>query len=148
MSRVECERTIAAPPAAVWEVALDPRRLADWVTIHARLHRHPDRELREGDELVQTLTLRGAPVKVTWKVVELEAPVRAVWEGAGPARSTARTEYRLEPVKGGTRFHYVNEFNPPGGPLGRIAAGVLVGGVPEEEAKASLERLASLFSSA
>ena len=145
MSRVECETTIAAKPADVWAVALDPRRLGDWVTIHQKLHSHPDRELRQGDELVQTLSVRGAPVKVKWKVVELDAPIRAVWEGAGPARSKARTEYRLEAVKGGTRFHYVNEFKPPGGPLGRIAGNVLVGGIPEQEAHASLEKLAALL---
>ena len=44
----------------------------------------------------------------------------AVWEGRGPVRSHARTEYHLtENGDGGTDFHYVNEFKAPGGPLGQ-----------------------------
>ena len=145
MSSVETSVEIPATPQEVWDVALDPHRLAEWVTIHHKLHSAPDRKLRNGDTIVQTLTLRGAPFKVKWTVEQLDEPHRAVWRGRGPVRSVALTEYSLEPSKNGTRFSYRNEFDPPGGPVGRIASNALVGGVPMKEAEASLRRLAAIF---
>ena len=144
MSRVETSIWIDAPPEVVWETALDPAMLEHWVTIHRDLHSAPDFPLKVGDRVDQTLALRGAPFKVTWTVAECEAPSTAVWEGAGPARSRAITRYSLKAEKKGTRFSYVNEFIPPGGLVGRVAAGALVGGVPESEAKASLKLLKKL----
>ena len=67
--------------------------------------------------------------------------VRAVWEGSGPARSRAHTEYSLGPEGDGTRFDYRNEFRAPLGPLGAIVSRALVGGMPEREATRTLERL-------
>ena len=81
-----------------------------------------------------------------WTVAVLDAPRRAVWEGRGPAHSRASTRYELnENADGGTHFDYVNEFRPPGGPLGAVAGRVLVGGVPEREANASLRKLKRLL---
>jgi hypothetical protein len=42
---------------------------------------------------------------------------------------------------GGTRFDYRNEFRAPLGPVGAILSRALVGGIPEREAKRTLERL-------
>jgi carbon monoxide dehydrogenase subunit G len=138
---VHCAIEIAAAPADVWEVVMDPRRLRDWVTIHRRLGPVPER-LRQGSAFEQSLGLRGAHVTVHWTVVELDPPRRAVWEGRGPAHSHASIEYLLEPLGGQrTRFDYVNEFKAPGGPLGAVAGRVLVAGVSQREAQRSLERL-------
>ncbi len=93
----------------------------------------------------QTLCLRGANFKVNWTVTEHDAPHLAVMEGKGPARSLALIRDTLAPIKGGTRFDYVNEFKAPMGPLGAMASRVLVGGVSEREAKSSLKRLKSLL---
>jgi len=148
MSRVETSIQIAATPEEVWAVALDPHKLGDWVTIHGKLHSAPKGKLKVGDQIVQTLILRGAPFKVTWTVEELDEPRSAVWVGKGPARSVARTEYRLEPSRKGTKFSYANEFNPPAGPLGRIAARALVGDIPKREAEQSLKQLSENLGSA
>ena len=40
---------------------------------------------------------------------------------------------------------YRNEFKTPFGPLGSVASRVLVGGVPEHEANASLRKLKALL---
>ena len=61
---------------------------------------------------------------------------------AGPARSRARTEYVLSAEGDGTRFDYRNEFHAPLGPVGAIVSRALVGGMPEREAKRTLERAA------
>jgi carbon monoxide dehydrogenase subunit G len=145
MSSVNASIEIAAPPEAVWDVVMDPARLGDWVTIHRRLLKAPSGPPRAGDEMEQTICIRGANFRVSWELAECDAPRRAVWTGRGPARSRARTEYRLSSRDGGTRFDYANEFKAPLGPLGALASRALVGGVPEREAKRTLARLKELL---
>ena len=141
MSAVEVELFIAAPPERVWEVALDPARLGDWVTIHRSLGDHDEPPAFNGFRMVQTMTLRGVPLTVDWELVRCEEPEYAEWAGKGPARSRAITSYRLAPQDGGTLFAYRNEFKTPLGPLGAVAQRAIAGDMPESEAIASLERL-------
>jgi uncharacterized protein YndB with AHSA1/START domain len=144
MTSVHTVIDIAAPPERVWEIVMDPRRLADWVTIHRRLGDVPAR-LRQGSTFEQTLNLRGAHLHVVWTVVDLDAPRRAVWEGQGPAHSRASIVYELHAEgEDATRFEYTNEFKPPGGALGAVAGRVLVGGLSQREAQRSLQRLKQL----
>jgi uncharacterized protein YndB with AHSA1/START domain len=135
---------IAASPEEVWNVIMDPHRLDDWVTIHRKLGPVSDDPLRDGSSMEQTLCLRGAHFKVKWRVIELDAPRLAVMEGRGPARSSASIRDELTAVNGGTRFDYTNEFKAPMGPLGSAASRLLVGGLSEREAKASLRKLKDL----
>ncbi|HEY7962341.1 MAG TPA: SRPBCC family protein [Solirubrobacteraceae bacterium] len=169
MSIVTATIDIPAAPAEVWKVIMDPARLGDWVTIHRGL-RHADSGLpRVGFEMDQRLHLRGVSLDVHWRLIECEPNRHAVWEGRGPARSRARTEYTLSPATlgpstpnpsatsgkdsaresregTGTRFDYSNEFRPPLGPIGALASRALVGGMPEREARHTLERLRTLLS--
>jgi uncharacterized protein YndB with AHSA1/START domain len=147
MTKVCTAVDIAAPPARVWKVLMDPRCLAEWVTIHRRLDDAPA-TLKRGSTFGQTLNLRGAPLHVTWTVVDLDPPRRAVWEGRGPAHSHASIVYELT-ADGDerTHFEYTNEFSPPGGPLGAVAGRVLVGGFSQREAQRSLQRLKDLLES-
>lgn len=143
-NRVTAQIDIDAPPQKVWDVAMDPDRLGDWVTIHRKVAKASDKPLKDGSTVEQTLCLRGINFKVKWEVAQAREPELTVWEGRGPARSRAHTEYRLTEHGGGTRFEYANEFKPPLGPLGAAASRALVGGTPEREARASLERLKAL----
>jgi uncharacterized membrane protein len=137
---------IDAPREKVYDLALDPARLDEWVTIHRRVNSRDAGPPRQGYEMNQTLHLRGANFKVSWTLTEADRPDRATWEGRGPAHSYARTSYDLRALDGGrTRFEYENEFTAPGGFLGAAASRMLIGGVPEREAKRSLERLKALL---
>jgi uncharacterized protein YndB with AHSA1/START domain len=147
MSHVTSTIRIDASPEEVWAVAMDPARLEQWVTIHRRLIDAYSGEPRRGTTMRQELILRGAHFKVTWKLAECETNQLAVWEGTGPARSRARTEYRLAAEDGGTRFDYENEFKPPLGALGAVAGRALIGGLPEREAQRSLQKLKDLIES-
>ena len=89
----------------------------------------------------QQIQMRGVHLEVHWQLVECRPGELAVWEGRGPARSHARSEYVLSADDGGTRFDYRNEFRPPLGPLGALVSRALVGGMPEREAHRTLERL-------
>ncbi len=136
---------IPAPPGQVWKLIMDPERLEDWVTIHRRLRSADAGPPREGFAMDQEISLRGVQFRVRWELAECRPSELAIWEGRGPARSKAHTEYRLSARGEETRFDYQNSFKAPMGPLGAVASRALVGGVPQREANRSLERLRSLF---
>jgi uncharacterized protein YndB with AHSA1/START domain len=141
MSLVTASTEIAATPAQVWDVVMDPDRLEQWVTIHRRLIRADEPPVGVGYRMDQQIHVRGVNLQVHWTLVECRRPELAVWEGRGPAGSRAHTEYVLEPQGRGARFDYRNEFHPPLGPLGAVVSRALVGGMPEREAKRTLQRL-------
>jgi carbon monoxide dehydrogenase subunit G len=141
MSLVTASIQIAAPPAEVWKTVMDPSRLGDWVTIHRKLVHADDGPPRVGYTMDQQIHMRGVSLEVHWKLVECRPQERAVWEGRGPARSHAHSEYILREQDGGTCFDYRNEFRPPLGPVGALVSRALVGGMPEREANRTLERL-------
>jgi carbon monoxide dehydrogenase subunit G len=142
---VKAERTVelAAPPERVYDLVMDPQRLDEWVTIHDHLEDGPPGRLEKGSELTQCLKLAGRKFNVHWKVVENEPCERVVWEGKGPVASHARVVYEFESKNGGTRFSYANEYELPGGPLGRLA-GRTVSRLTKKALESSLQRLKSL----
>jgi len=141
MSLVTASIQLPASPEEVWNVIMDPHSLHEWVTIHRRLIRADDGPPLVGYTMDQQIHLRGVNLEVHWKLSECHPCELAVWEGRGPARSRARSEYVLSARDGGTCFDYRNEFRPPLGPLGAIVSRALVGGIPEREAKRTLDRL-------
>jgi carbon monoxide dehydrogenase subunit G len=142
---MKVERTIqiSAAPETIYGVVMDPTRLEDWVTIHQNLDKAPKGQLQKGSKLTQSLKLAGRKFKVNWTVVENNPRKKVVWEGRGPVASRARVEYLFAPNGKGTRFSYLNEYDLPGGALGRLA-GRAVAKVTEKELEGSLRRLKSL----
>ena len=146
MSTVTASIDIAATPTEVWDTVMDPSRLGEWVTIHRKLRGSDEGAPRLGFHMDQQIHLRGVSLDVHWTLVECVPDERALWEGRGPARSRAHTEYRLRPnERGGTHFDYRNEFHAPLGPLGALVSRALVGGIPEREATQTLDRLRSIL---
>jgi uncharacterized protein YndB with AHSA1/START domain len=146
MSTVTAWIEIAAPPLEVWDTVMNARRLGDWVTIHRKLRHSDEGPPRVGYRMDQQLHLRGVSIDVHWRLAECSPRRHAVWEGRGPARSRARTEYTLTAQPNGhTRFDYRNEFHAPLGPVGALASRALVGGMPQREASRTLERLRELL---
>lgn len=141
MSEVVAEIRIEAPPQRVWDIALDPERLGDWVTIHRHLGHHDAGPPRQGFRMTQTLSLRGVPFRVKWELVRCRELAVAEWHGEGPGGSRAETEYRLTEDGTGTLFHYRNVFHTPLGLLGRVAQRAVAGDIPAVAARKSLERL-------
>jgi carbon monoxide dehydrogenase subunit G len=141
--RVERTVDIAASPQEVYDVVMDPARLEEWVTIHSHLEDAPNGRLKKGSKMTQVLKLAGTKFHVRWTVVENDPYVRVVWEGRGPVASHARVVYELEGNGAGTRFSYLNEYDLPGGALGRFA-GRAVSRVTQKELDGSLQRLKSL----
>ena len=124
---------------------MDPARLGDWVTIHKSVSNVSDAPLRAGSTMDQAMHVRGLTFRVHWTLMSIDSPLRAQWEGGGPARSTAVIRYELaSEANGRTTFQYTNEFHPPGGRLGSVASRMIVGATSEREAHRSLERLKAL----
>jgi len=136
---------IATSPEEVWAKMMDSSCIRQWVTIVDSIDYVDRGPLRPGFHMDQTLHLRGVRFKVRWTLTELDVPSFARWDGTGPARSTAVTEYRLTERDGRTRVDYRNEFRTPLGPLGAAASRVIVGGIPQKEANASLRRLKEIL---
>lgn len=141
MSTVTASISIDASPTSVWELVMDPSSLGEWVTIHRRLMRADSGPVRVGYTMDQQIHMRGVSLEVHWKLTACEPARLAVWEGRGPARSRAHSEYVLTPEGQGTRFDYRNEFRAPLGPVGALVSRALVGGMPEREATHTLELL-------
>ncbi len=147
MSVVIARIDIDAPLQDVWDYVMDPSHYGDWVTIVDDVTNVSPGPLRRGSRMDQTLHLRGVRFKVHWTLDIVRPPRTARWEGSGPARSRAVTEHRLSSRDGLTHFDYRNEFRTPFGPLGAAASKVIVGGIPEKEARASLARLKAILES-
>ena len=143
--RIERDIRIDAPPKRVYDVVMDPGRLEDWVTIHHHLEDAPSGSLKKGSSLTQCLKLAGRRFKVRWTVAENEPCRRVVWEGKGPVGSHARVVYEFGESSGAdcTHFRYTNEYDLPGGPLGRIA-GRGVARVTQKELEGSLQKLKAI----
>jgi uncharacterized membrane protein len=124
-------------------MVMDPAKLGEWVTIHRKLLHADGGPPRRGYTMDQQIQMRGVSLEVHWQLVDCRPGELAVWEGRGPARSHAHSEYALTADDDGTRFDYRNEFRPPLGPVGALVSRALVGGMPEREAKRTLERLRS-----
>jgi len=143
--RDAAEITIDAPVEKLYDVVVDPSRLTEWVTIHDSLEDAPDRPLERGSELTQVLRIAGRTFRVRWTVVENEPCRRVVWQGRGRLGSHARVVYRFDSDDEGreTTFSYINEYELPGGPFGRMA-GLPVSLVAQKELENSLQRLKTL----
>ena len=144
MANVSATIDIHAPMQDVWDVATDIGRMGEWVSIHRDFPDSTPGDVELGTRFKQTLSVAGTPFAVEWTATEVNGPQTLVWEGAGPAGSSARTRYALASENGGTRFTYENEFKLPAGKIGEAAAGV-VKGQAEREALDSLAKLKQLI---
>jgi carbon monoxide dehydrogenase subunit G len=141
MAKLERTIDIDASPEEVYDVLTDPNCLGEWVTIQDKLVEAPEPPLEEGDCLVQQMKMVGRKFKVSWDVEVADRPNKVRWSGKGPMGSKARATYELSSNgNGGTRFAYTNEYDLPGGPVGRMA-GRAMSSASGKEADATLDRL-------
>jgi uncharacterized protein YndB with AHSA1/START domain len=147
MARLERTIDIDAPPDRVYDVLTDPKCLGEWVTIQEELVSAPEAPLEPGDCVVQKMKVVGRSFEVSWDVEVADRPEKVRWIGDGPMGSKARATYELSSNgNGGTTFSYTNEYDVPGGPIGKVAGKALVS-ASGGEADATLERLKKFIES-
>ena len=110
---------IAAPPAKVFAVLVDPRRHTDFDgsgTVKNAVS-GPDR-LSKGAKFGTSMKMFGVPYRIPNTVVEFEEDRRIAWAHPGKHR----WRYELEPVEGGTRVTETCDFStsPAGGVMARL----------------------------
>lgn len=137
--------TIDVGRERVWEILMDPTRLGEWVSAHRELDELPELPLSEGDRFRQRLGIGPVSFWVEWEIVELERPARTRWRGSGPGGSQAAVTYELEADGESTSFRYENDFDPPGGAMGKAAKRVVNAAAGRREARKSLRRLRELL---
>jgi carbon monoxide dehydrogenase subunit G len=144
MSKLEREIHIDASPEAVYDKLTDPRCLGEWVSVHDGLEEAPAGNVETGDTIVQRMKIAGKKLRIKWHVDEASRPSRVVWTGTGPMGTRARATYEISKNGGeGCTFNYVNEYDLPGGAIGRLT-GRAIAGASGGEADRSLEKLKKL----
>ena len=144
MSKLQREIEIDASPDAVYDKLTDPNCLAEWVSVHDALEEAPSRNVEKGDTLVQRLKVAGRKFRIRWHVDEASRPHRVVWTGKGPMGTRARATYEISKDGGpGCTFTYVNEYDLPGGPAGKLV-GRAIGAASGKEADKTLRQLKKL----
>ena len=97
----------------------------------------------------QVLCLRGVNFKVQWELAVSDAPHHAEWQGKGPARSHAETEYRLADRSTAARASTTaTSSGRRSGRSARSPAARWSAACPPSEADASLKRLKALVEKA
>ncbi len=90
--------------------------------------------------LALSFALVGAATYPWVDAVAAFAPSHVVWEGKGPLGSKAKATYEFSESDGVTHCTYMNEYDLPGGALGKMA-GPAVKKVTGKELDSSLENL-------
>ena len=105
----EVTKSIARPPAEVWRILTDKRRLIEGGFGITNI----DGEIAPGNKL--KLWTEASPGRAfTLKVTAFDAPNRMVWEGGMPLRLFWGTRtYTLDETAQGCRFKMREEFTGP-----------------------------------
>jgi carbon monoxide dehydrogenase subunit G len=132
---------LVLPQEEAFQLATDPARFEEWLTLHKAWPNGAPASTATGEEFVQKLSIMGMPADVNWKVAEHEAPSRIVLRGSGPMGAQLATTISAEAHGAGTQVSYEAEFSGGGiqGPMGEM-----VTKKAGEEIATSLEKLKAL----
>ena len=127
MIEVVAERTVAAPPEAVWPLVSDPEQLPRWFGFAERV------EVLEGEGAGQKRRQHGhwgkKPSEVDQELTAYEPPKRLAWRhlaerlnGKPAPRFAASTDFSIEliPEDGGTRVRLTSAQVPASRPRGMV----------------------------
>lgn len=79
--------TVHLPAGAekVFEVATDPSRFGDWMTIHTKWKGDVPTEFTQGAQVTEVITMLGMANTITWTIDEYDAPRKLRMSGTGMA---------------------------------------------------------------
>jgi uncharacterized protein YndB with AHSA1/START domain len=125
MAHIELRMFIRAAPERVWEIISDLPGQARWMEDVSRLEVVSEAKSGAGTTVDLTSEIFGLPlVHDVMDIVTWDPPreLGVVHRGA----FTGTASFRLEPVRGGTVFVWVEDFKPPLGLAGEIGFSLLI----------------------
>jgi hypothetical protein len=126
MGHVVVTRHLAATPAELWSIVIDPRTWGDWFTVHDRWLNCLPASLAEGTGLAAKVVLLGVANRMAWTVESVVAPTSLVLVGTGPARLAARCVFAMGPAETGSWFTFAGDLE------GTLVRGALVKAVERD----------------
>jgi hypothetical protein len=125
MARLEIDTFIAAPVEYVWAVIEDFERQAAWMVDVRELEIVSEQRRGVGTALRVTSELFGKPlVRDVMEVTAWEPPLRM--DVAHRGQFHGYGQFILERADNGTVFTWIEDFEPPLGPLGEAAFALVV----------------------
>ena len=125
MAHLDISNFIAAPPQAVWDVLADLEHQAAWMVDVRTLDIVTEEKRGAGAVLHVTSELFGLPlVKDVMHITAWEPPVRM--DVAHRGQFLGSGSFLLEAVDNGTIFTWIEDFQPPFGPLGELGYAIVV----------------------
>jgi hypothetical protein len=125
VARLDIRTFIAAPPETVWDVISDLERQRDWMVDLRSLDIVSEQPSGLGAILHVTSELFGLPVvKDVMTITAWEPPYRMDVLHSGQFHGTG--SFLLERVDNGAIFTWIEDFEPPLGPLGEAGFTLVV----------------------
>ncbi|MBV9281477.1 MAG: SRPBCC family protein [Chloroflexi bacterium] len=137
MATVEASIDIKAPIQQVFATITDPRRAPDWNPNVIEVKDVSEGQLGEGSTWRQVTLILGRQANLVCRIARFQPPHEGLLEISGDQRATIRTTCQSQGAY--TRVTQVIDFVPPGGVVGRMAAGLL-GPTLKNELTQTLER--------
>ena len=126
MAKIEIRAFIRASPERVWEVISDLSGQERWMEDVRNLEIVSDVKSGVGTIVKLTSELFGLPLLHDVMTIVRWEPARELSVVHG-GQFTGTASFRLEPAMGGTIFVWLEEFEPPLGPLGELGVRLFVG---------------------
>ena len=125
MAHLELATFVAAPPQAVWDVLADLDNQKDWMVDVRTLDIVSEQKSGEGAVMKVTSELFGLPiVKDVMAITVWDPPRQMDVEHRGQFAGSG--SFRIEPADNGCVFTWIEDFQPPLGPLGELGFNVAV----------------------
>jgi Polyketide cyclase / dehydrase and lipid transport len=128
MAHLDVRVFIRATPERVWEVISDLPAQAGWMVDVRRLEVTSEQKSGVGAVIEVTSELFGLPlVKDTMRITAWEPPYRFDVEHVGQFSGTGSFIVEAAPGGSGSIFTWIEDFQPPAGPLGEAGFAIAVG---------------------
>ena len=142
MAKLEVSTDLPLDPHSAWEKASNLQSFDEWLSIHDGWRSELPDTLTVGTTLQSVVSVKGMRNRVTWSVVELDAPHHVVLRGTG--KGGTKFSMRLAVVAAGSGSRLTMKIDLGGaalfGPIGAGVARALRGDLQE-----SLEKFARLY---
>jgi uncharacterized membrane protein len=125
----------------VFDVVADPDMAAKHVPNIVAIRDRSPGPLGAGSTWRQRMRVAGQETEVSVRVVEFQRPQRCTIAMQGLAGMRAHITLEVQPQEGGARVVQTFDYQPPGGALGALAAGLFVDRMIERDIEENLRIL-------